>query len=318
MKANWTIFMTMGLCAAVSATQIGNPEKYTFRASDNGSDVKAFVPAVGKDQVLTCNFTDQSDADNYMFVDFGSFPLAEYLPGGYLEVDSEIDNPILRMSLCVADPARFWPTRVVLNGEMPLKAGRSKVRFYLDELPDKAKDNPKYHLFLFLHDMGGKSRGKATLRVFNTRFVKSAPGWEKEKSDAYRAQYNWRKFPELGKYYRGKYDRLVPAAAVTGNPFVETISLNGEFDKSFVGDLTWNYGRLLNDTPARPGSPLARAKKVQVPDGSICRSKIWRIRRNFISTANGPARSPAPGAAMTGSSPTAPGRRTSGGNQRVR
>ncbi|UKI29998.1 MAG: hypothetical protein L6W00_18535 [Lentisphaeria bacterium] len=160
MKANWTIFMTMGLCAAVSATQIGNPEKYTFRASDNGSDVKAFVPAVGKDQVLTCNFTDQSDADNYMFVDFGSFPLAEYLPGGYLEVDSEIDNPILRMSLCVADPARFWPTRVVLNGEMPLKAGRSKVRFYLDELPDKAKDNPKYHLFLFLHDMGGKSRGR--------------------------------------------------------------------------------------------------------------------------------------------------------------
>ena len=53
---------------------------------------------------------------------------------------------------------------------------------------------------------------------------------------------------------------------MTGNPFVETISLNGEFDKSFVGDLTWNYGRLLNDTPARPGSPLERAKKVQGPE----------------------------------------------------
>lgn len=266
MKTYWAILMSMGVCAAVSATQIGNPEKYTFRASDNGSDVKAFIPSVEKGQILTCNFTDQSDADNYMFVDFGSFPLADYLPGGYLEVDSEIDNPILRMSLCVADPARFWPTRVVLNGEMPLKAGRSKVRFYLDELPDKAKENSNYHLFLFLHDMGGKSRGKAMLRVFNTRFVKSAPGWEKEKSDAYRAQYNWRKFPELGKYYRGKYDRLLPAAAVTGNPFIETISLNGEFDKSYAGDLTWNYGQLLNDTPARPGSPLAGAKKVRVPE----------------------------------------------------
>ena len=89
--------MSMGVCAAVSATQIGNPEKYTFRASDNGSDVKAFIPSVEKGQILTCNFTDQSDADNYMFVDFGSFPLADYLPGGYLEVDSEIDNPILRI-----------------------------------------------------------------------------------------------------------------------------------------------------------------------------------------------------------------------------
>ena len=121
MKTYWAILMSMGVCAAVSATQIGNPEKYTFRASDNGSDTKAFVPSVGKDQVLTCRFSDQSDADNYMFVDFGSFPLADYLPGGYLEVDVEIDNPILRMSLCVADPARFWPTRVGLNGEMPLK-----------------------------------------------------------------------------------------------------------------------------------------------------------------------------------------------------
>lgn len=266
MKTYWTILMTMGFAAAAVAAQIGNPEKYTFRASDNGSDTKAFTPSVGKDQVLTCKFTDQSDADNYMFVDFGSFPLADYLPGGCLEVDSEIDKPILRMSLCVADPARFWPTRVILNGEMPLKAGRRKVRFYLDELPDKAKNNPKYHLFLFLHDMGGKSRGEATLRIFNTRFVKSAPGWEKEKSDAYREQYSWRKFPELGKFYRGKYDRLVPAAAVTGNPFVETISLNGEFEKSHVGDLTWNCRELLNYAPAAPGVPLAGAKKVRVPE----------------------------------------------------
>lgn len=266
MRTYWTILMSMGFCAAMSAAQIGNPAKYTFRASDNGSDTKAFVPSVGKDQVFTCKFTDQSDADNYMFVDFGRFPLADYLPGGYLEIDSEIDNPILRMSLCVADPARFWPTRVGLNGEMPLKAGRRKVRFYLDELPDKAKENSNYHLFLFLHDMGGKSRGKATLRLFNTRFVKSVPGWEKEKNDCYREQYSWRKFPELGKFYRGKYDRLVPAAAVTGNPFVETISLNGEFEKRHVGDLTWNYRELLNYTPAAPGVPLAGAKKVRVPE----------------------------------------------------
>lgn len=261
--------MILGLSATLAAEQVGDPGKYTFRASDNGTNARAFQPAVESDQTLTFQFNDQSDADNYMFADFGSFPLADYLPGGYVEIDAEIDNPILRMSFCIADPARFWPTRVILNGEAPLKQGRQMLRFYLDELPDKVRNNPAYHLYLFLHDMGGKSRGNATLKIFNSKLVKSAPNWEQEKTDCYRTQYNWRKFPDLGKYYRGKYDRLIPAAAVTASPFIKMISLNGEFDKSYAGDLTWKYDQLLDDTPARPGTPLADAKKVQIPEKAV-------------------------------------------------
>ncbi len=265
-----TIALFSGCCLISSfGAQVYQADNLAFKASDNGSDTKAFRPVVSRDGVLSVDFIDQSNADNYMFVDLGVFPLAEYLPGGYLEIEIDIDKPILKLGTCVAVPSRFWPTRVMLTGEALLKGGRQTLRFYFDELPDRAKNNPDFHLFLMMHDTGGDSKGAAKFKMLNSKLVKSVPNWNQEKTDCYRTQYNWRKFPDLGKYYRGKYDRLVPAAAVTASPFIEAISLNGEFDKSYAGDLTWKYDQLLDYAPARPGAPLADAKKVQIPEKAV-------------------------------------------------
>ena len=268
-KSLFATAAVFGLTVVSTADQIGDPSKYAFKASDNGSDTKAFQPIVDANGILSIDFTDQANADNYLIIDLGSYPLADYLPGGYLEVRAEVDKPILKLGTCIAIPSRFWPTRVTLTGEALLKGGAQTLRFYFDELPDRAKNNPDYHLYLFLHDTGGDSKGSAKFKMVNSRLVKSAPNWEQEKTDCYRTQYNWRKFPDLGKYYRGKYDRLIPAAAVTASPFIKMISLNGEFDKSYAGDLTWKYDQLLDDTPARPGTPLADAKKVQIPEKAV-------------------------------------------------
>ena len=87
-----------GLTAVLSAEQIGVPEKYTFKPSDNGSDTGAFQSKVAGD-VIEIDFTDRTNQDNYLHIDLGKFDLSEYLPGGYLEIDAEVDRPILRLSL---------------------------------------------------------------------------------------------------------------------------------------------------------------------------------------------------------------------------
>lgn len=262
-------------CAAVMLTAapaenviIPGPaaKKLQFRLSDNGASTKAFLPKVGADSVVTVDFSDQSNADNYMFINFGSFDLTDYLPGGYLEAEVEVDRPILRLSTCVADPARFWPSRISLTGEALLKGGRQILRFYFDEMPEAVKNDPKYQLHMLLHDTGGESKGEAKFKLLGTKLVKSAPHWEKEKTECYRTQYNWRNFPDLGKFYRGKYDRLVPAAAIEGNPFVTSIPLNGEYEKKYIGDITWKYDQLLDYAPAKPGVKLDNAQKVKVPE----------------------------------------------------
>ncbi len=268
---------------AASGAQVYNVDKLVFKPSDNGSDTKVFQPVRVDSDRIEIDFTDQANADNYLHIDLGNLDLTPYLPGGYLEVDAEIDTPILRLSPSLADPALFWPPRLFVEQEATMKPGRRTYRFYFDTLPPKRIAEKKDHLYLFFHDIGGEARGKAKVIVHGTKLVKSAPDFQKQKSDCYREQYNWRSYPELGKFYRGKYDRLVPAEAVEGNPFVTRSSLNGKYEKAYLGDITWKYDRLADESFAQPGAKLAGSAEVTVPEKPVAGQKggYYVYRRNF-------------------------------------
>mgnify|MGYP007080852902 FL=1 len=96
--------------AGLGAAQIFQEKDLQFKPSDNGSDTGAFQSKVN-DGVIEIDFTDRTNQDNYLHIDLGKFDLAEYLPGGYLEIDAEVDRPILRIAASLSEPARFWPTR---------------------------------------------------------------------------------------------------------------------------------------------------------------------------------------------------------------
>ena len=200
----WLAGMAFALgTAGLGAAQIFQEKDLQFKPSDNGSDTGAFQSKVN-DGVIEIDFTDRTNQDNYLHIDLGKFDLAEYLPGGYLEIDAEVDRPILRIAASLSEPARFWPTRLFVEQEATMKPGRRAYRFYFDTLPAKRLKANRDHLYIFLHDIGGESKGKAKVRIHGTRLVKSAPDYTQQKNACYREQYNWRNYPELGKFYRGK------------------------------------------------------------------------------------------------------------------
>jgi len=262
--------LSLGVLLAFSAVagQIVPPQQMTFKASDNGSDTKAFVPEIKGDELII-NFADQTKADNYLHIDCGPIDLSGYLPGGYIDLDLEIDNPILRVAGVITDPNRFWPDRIIFTGEAKIVAGRKHYRLYLDWVPEARAKGGKDHLYLFLHDMGGDSRGTAKLTSHESKLVKTAPDWRNEKIACYKEMFEWRNIPELGKYYLGKYDLILPAAAVENNPFVSKISLNGDYQKAFIGDITWKYDQLADKSFAAPGKSLTGAKTVTVPEPAV-------------------------------------------------
>ncbi len=279
-----------GLCLQLFSAQVCPVNQMKFRPSDNGTDTKAFSQSADGDTLIV-DFADQANADNYMFVDFGKIDITGYLPGGYLEVDAEIDKPILRISGTIAEPDRFWPTRLTFTGEAPIRERRHTYRLYFDTLPPKRMAGKTDHLFIFLHDIGGDSKGSAKLKIHNTRLVKSTSNWEQEKNACYKVQYKWREFPELGQYYRGKYDLLVPKSFVEANPFISTLSLNGGFEKSFIGDITWKYDKLMDLSFAQPGKKLENARTVQVPEKPVADQKggyyIYKKEFNLQPAADG-------------------------------
>lgn len=282
----WLAGMAFALgTAGLGAAQIFQEKDLQFKPSDNGSDTGAFQSKVN-DGVIEIDFTDRTNQDNYLHIDLGKFDLAEYLPGGYLEIDAEVDRPILRIAASLSEPARFWPTRLFVEQEATMKPGRRAYRFYFDTLPAKRLKANRDHLYIFLHDIGGESKGKAKVRIHGTRLVKNAPDYTQQKNACYREQYNWRNYPELGKFYRGKYDRLVPAEALDANPFVSSVSLNGEFQKSFIGDITWKYDQLTDTSFARPGEPLKAAKRVTVPEAPVADQPggYYLYKKNFNFT----------------------------------
>ncbi len=264
------VIVTLG---TLSAGQIYDVDKLVFKPSDNGTDTKVFLSTEVTPEKLVIDFVDQADADNYLHIDLGKFDLSPYYPGGYLEVDAEVDQPILRLNPSLAEPNRFWPTRLFVEQEAKMKPGRRTYRFYFDTLPPKRVAAKNDHLYLFLHDIGGEAQGKAKFTLHGTRLVKPSPNFREEKSTCYREQYNWRNFPDLGKFYRGKYDQLVPAEAIEANPFITRTNLNGSFEKAYLGDLTWKYDALADAGFAVPGAKLENMVTVSVPEKPVADQK---------------------------------------------
>lgn len=241
---------------------------FLFKPSDNGSDTKAFTPVV-KPDVIEVKFNDRTNQDNYLHVDLGPFEYRGFYPGGYVEIDAEIDRPVLRIAASLSEPKRFWPLRHMLESEASMKAGRHLYRFYLDTVSAGRAKSDSDHIFLFLHDYTGNSRGQGALKIYRISVNPPVADWKQQKSDWYARQYDWRKFMDMGKYYRGKYDQLVPWSELADNPFCRRYSLNGDWQKQFFGDKTWKYDFLQNVAFATPGKALTGAKTVTVPEAAV-------------------------------------------------
>jgi hypothetical protein len=240
-------------------------KQFQFRPSDNGTDAQAFTQSLN-DREFEVKFKDRDNQDNYLHVDLGKFDILPYFPGGCIEVDAAIDQPVLRMTVSVSDPACFWPRRAMLESEANMTAGRCIYRFYLDTMTRDRLAEGNDHLYLFLHDYSGKSRGQATVKIYGIKINQQTGKWKQEKSECYSRQYNWRKFEDLGLFYRGRYDNLTAWAELADNPFLQQTSLNGKWSKTYCGDKTWDYAFLPDKSFADPGKPLNNAQEITVPE----------------------------------------------------
>ena len=267
--AGLALSCTSMLLSAASGDQTIFPgpaaKQFQFRPSDNGTDAKAFVQSLSERE-LEVKFNDRDNQDNYLHIDLGKFDGLPYFPGGYIEVDAAIDQPVLRMAVSVSAPDRFWPRRAMLESEANMVAGRSIYRFYLDTMTRERLAEGNDHLYLFLHDYSGKGRGQATVKIYGITVKPQTGNWKQEKSEYYAGQYSWRKFQNLGQFYRGKYDMLTAWAELADNPFFKQTSLNGKWSKTYCGDKTWDYAFLPDKSFADPGKPLNNAKDVTVPE----------------------------------------------------
>lgn len=243
-------------------------KQFQFRPSDNGADVKAFTQSLSGSE-LEVKFNDRDNQDNYLHVDLGKLDCQPYYPGGYVEIEAEIDQPVLRIALSLSDPVKFWPQRLTLEPEAPMKTGRNIYRYYLDTVTAERVKSGNDHLYLFLHDYSGKSRGQCTVKITRIALMPQTADWKQDKILTYSRQYNWRKFQDLGQYYRGKYDRLVPWSEFADNPFLRRISLNGEWRKKYYGEKTWKYDFLKDISFAAPEVKLEGAGTVTVPEPPV-------------------------------------------------
>ena len=157
----------------------------------------------------------------------------------------------------------------MLEPEAPMKAGRNIYRFYPDTVTADRIKSGNDHLYLFLHDFSGKSRGQCTIKITRIALMPQTADWKQDKNAAYSWQYNWRKFQDIGQYYRGKYDRLVPWSELADNPFLRRTSLNGEWQKKYYGEKTWKYDFLKDFSFAAPGGSLEGSSTVTVPEPPV-------------------------------------------------
>ncbi|MFA6962553.1 MAG: hypothetical protein WC205_17485 [Opitutaceae bacterium] len=220
-------------------------------------------------QALELNFKDVNQSDDYVHIDLGAVDLTDYLGGGYVEVTLSADQPILRLSALVADPASFWPSRQLLEGGAILRVGEQAYRFYIDGITAKRAVAKRDHLYLFLQDMGGAARGDATVAI--TKVVLCPPVAEasKEKREWYARQYAWPTEEQLQapeSLYYEDWSRGVEWSQVSGNPRLQWQSLAGEWSKQSFGEKTWDYAFLADTSYANAGFDAAKWPVVSVPE----------------------------------------------------
>ncbi len=202
---------------------------------------------------IDVDFNDIANSDDYIQIDLGPVTdLANYLPGGYIEATADIDKPILRIAFSLADPADFWNTRIHLEFPAPLVTGSHPYRFYLDNVPAYVIAPGKDHLYLELHDLGGAARGEARARITSVTLSPQTADWQTEKTKIYLDQFQLLTFDKIEPLYYAHYENAVDWDSIAFDPGLSRIPLDGTWKKSFVGEKSWDYAYLADESPAQP------------------------------------------------------------------
>lgn len=258
----------MRLCLALLAATLTAAEPLTLwpaaaaPAQLHGKD--AFTVAADG-AALRVAFADRDKQDDYVHLDLGVVDAPAWRDGGSLEVDLELDRPVLRLTASLADPAAFWPTRTMLEGEMRLDAGRQTVRVWLDRQPVRPPGARPDHLYLMLHDLGGESRGAATARIHGLRLLPGSGDWRAAKREAYARQYRHPDLPRDEAVYRERLERCVPWSEASSASGLQRATATA-WRRKDVGERSWDAAFLADTAFAAPEADDAGWSAIDVPE----------------------------------------------------
>jgi len=254
--------------AAAAPKQLHGEKAFHTRATSNS---------------LVVHFADVANSDDYVHIDLGKINLKSSGRGGYLEVEAETDNPVLRLAPAVSRPEHFWDYRQFIEGGARLQRGVRTYRFYLDALSPERIDNGSDNLYLMLQDLGGAARGSATVKILKVRLNPETADWKQKKAASYSKQYQWPKIQKIEPLYYEHYEHAVDWKQISSAPFQQQLSLNGSWRKKYFGERTWDYAFLADTQPARPDFSPADWAAVTVPEPAVENQKgghYW-YRRTF-------------------------------------
>jgi len=242
---------------------------FPLNPTDNKAGLKAFSVSVAKDRIAV-EFKKDPKQDTYIHIDLGHVDLSEFLPGGYVSAEVELDNPIMRTGVLLADSTKFWSDeRTSLEADCSMRKGKAEYRFYLDKIPKEMAKDEKYRLYLFIRDDRKNEPAKASMTVRKISVHPQTANWTAECDAFYDIQYGRKDMRDLNGVYRASYENLVPWDAVKSNPSSVAISLDGPWKKKFMGDLTWNYAALKDASWAEPGFNDASWEEARVPEPQL-------------------------------------------------
>ncbi len=228
-----------------------------------------FQVSASQDEV-DLDFNDIAHEDDFVYIDLGSVNLKDYLPGGYVELTAEIDNPIAQFYFCTADPNNFWNTQnsLELRTKTLLQKGKQTYRIYLDNISPLFLNEPR-HLFLQIANLGGAtgpSLGQADIRISAVSLHPTVANWEDEKRAAYAAQYDWPRVDAIEPLYYEHEEKGVDWAPLASSPQLQPLSLNGGWKKKNFGEKTWDPAFLADEEYAQPAFDDANWDETVVPE----------------------------------------------------
>lgn len=260
-----------GVCLSLFGVEVQAADEQILWPSETVKPVqtdgrKAFHLMTGPGD-MNVSFSDVKDSDDYVHIDLGPLNVTPYADGGYVEIEAETTEPILRLCPVVTDPKQFWDERQIIEGGALMKKGRQTYRFYLDVLSKNRPSAGKDHFYLFLQDLGGGARGKAEVKISRVALHPAEPGWEVAKRTAYAGQYAWPKMEDIEDAYYEDFSRAVIWKQVDSDPFLQRLSLDGAWTRKDFGEKTWDPGFLRDGQFARDDLKDKEGwKEVQVPE----------------------------------------------------
>ncbi|MDR1284331.1 MAG: hypothetical protein LBK99_26490, partial [Opitutaceae bacterium] len=207
-----------------------------------------------------------ANSDDYIAIDLGAVKLSGYEQGGYIEIETETDNPVLRLSPAIAEPGNFWGSRQNVEGGAIIKPGARTYRFYLDGIAGWRTNAGRDNLYLFVQDLGGEARGSAHFKITRVTLKPPAADWRKQKAEAYAWQYDWPKVEKIEPLYYEHLERAVDWAQVSSSPTLVRISLDGAWKKKSFGEKTWDYGFLADEEYSETGYDDSGWDDINIPE----------------------------------------------------